>query len=974
MTHSEDLLEEFQEMRRAAERKAAMAPEALKAMSPEEIKHTVHELQVHQIELEMQNNNLRAIHTQLDAARARYFDLYDLAPVGYVTISEKGLILEANLAAATLLGVGRNMLAKRPFSQFILREDQDVYYLRRKQLVETGLPQRVELRMLKSDGEMFWSGLDAIAAQDDDGMPACRIIITNISKRMQVQEALRERNEDLEESQRIAHVGSWHLNISTNEVIWSEELYRMYGFDPSLPPPPYSEHCKIFTPESWERLTKALSETTELGIPYELELKTVRPDGSHGWMWVHGERVLDGKGATVGLRGAAQNITDRKQIEQIQTFLAKTSGGISDEPFFYALARFLAENLSMDFVCIDRLEGDGLIARTEAVWNDGKFEDNVTYALKDTPCGDVVGQQVCCFPDQVCQLFPNDPVLKDLRAESYVGVTLFDHTGKPIGLIAVISQKPLANRALAEAALKMVAVRAAGELERKQADAEKEQFMTAINQVAETIMITDAEGTIQYVNPAFEMVNGYTGEEAMGKNPRILQSGQHDNTFYQQMWNTLLRGETWSGRIVNKKKDGTLYTEEAVISPVKDGFGKTVNYVAVKRNMTEELKREEQFRQSQKMEAIGQLAGGVAHDFNNILQAILGYSEILLGRLNEGTQEHRDVAEIKKSASCAADLTRHLLTFSRKQPLEKKSVSLNAFIEDTQGMIKMMLEGNIIPVLDLAQDLPLVSADAGQLSQIIMNLSVNARDAMPNGGQLTFKTENIQFSPDAASAMPGAVAGDFVCLAVTDTGYGMSQQVKDHLFEPFFTTKGIGKGTGLGLSVLYGIVKQHNGWIAVDSEEGRGTTFKIYLPVFSTKACASEAQPAPKSEPKHILLVEDDPEIRRMVVQLLQSAEYQISEAESAEEALALFNSEPEKFDLLFSDIVMPGQNGVELADVIRQKKPALPVLLYSGYMNPRERWGNFDSKGYRFLQKPFTITTLLMAVFEALANVNQPE
>jgi two-component system cell cycle sensor histidine kinase/response regulator CckA len=687
----------------------------------------------------------------------------------------------------------------------------------------------------------------------------------------------------------------------------------------------------------------------------DLENWNLTKDGRRICLLTSGTPIFGNAGEFLGYRGVDTDITERKQAEEE---LQK-----SEEIFRSTISDLLVG------VVVHAADSSVLVSNSQASHILGLNKEQMTGKQAVDPAWNFVHEDLSVMK---VENYPVSRVISTGKriANQILGIKRPDReeiTWVSLSAGPVFSEKKVLIR---------IITNFMDITERKQAEAEKERFLTAIDQVEETIVITDADGTIQYVNPAFEMVSGYTCEEAIGQNPRIIQSGEHDDTFYQQMWNTLLRGETWSGRMVNKKKDGTLYTEEAVISPVKDGFGKTVNYVAVKRNVTEELKREEQFRQSQKMEAIGQLAGGVAHDFNNILQAILGYSEILLGRLNEGTQEHRDVAEIKKSASCAAYLTRQLLTFSRKQPLEKKSVNLNAFIEDTQGMIKMMLEGNIIPVLDLAQDLPLVSADAGQLSQIIMNLSVNARDAMPNGGQLTFKTENIQFSPDAASAMPGAVAGDFVCLAVTDTGYGMSQQVKDHLFEPFFTTKGIGKGTGLGLSVLYGIVKQHNGWIAVDSEEGRGTTFKIYLPVCSTKACASEAQPAPESEPKHehILLVEDDPEIRRMVVQLLQSAEYQISEAESAEEALALFNSQPEKFDLLFSDIVMPGQNGIELADVIRQKKPALPVLLYSGYMNPHERWGNFDSKGYRFLQKPFTITTLLMAVYEALADVNQPE
>lgn len=503
--------------------------------------------------------------------------------------------------------------------------------------------------------------------------------------------------------------------------------------------------------------------------------------------------------------------------------------------------------------------------------------------------------------------------------------------------------------------------------ERKKAEEALRRLSTAIEQSPETVMITDTKGVIQYVNPAFETISGYTREEALGLNPRILNSGQHEAKFYSNLWKTITSGEIWNGRFINKRKDGVLYTEEATISPVRDSTGTTTGYVAVKRDITEDLFKEEQFRQAQKMEAVGQLAGGVAHDFNNILQAILGFSEILLNKMDSKTEEYRYGTEIEKAARRASDLTQQLLAFSRKQSVNKQRLNLNGAVRDAEILLHMLLGGNIRCTLDLAADLHPIYADSGQLTQIIMNLAVNARDAMPDGGRLNIATENIHFDPQTAASLPDAEPGHFVCLSVTDTGTGMTQEVKDHLFEPFFTTKSVGKGTGLGLAVVYGIVKQSKGWMHVYSELGKGTTFKIYLPT------GDPSIPAPfgaiPEDQTGILLVEDDIDTRNLVLRILKPVGYEIITASTAEEALDLFNQSPAGFiGLLFSDVILPGQSGIDLAEELRKKSPDLPILLFSGYRDPRERWTEIDRKGYFFLQKPFSVTSLLAAVHDTLA------
>jgi PAS domain S-box-containing protein len=500
----------------------------------------------------------------------------------------------------------------------------------------------------------------------------------------------------------------------------------------------------------------------------------------------------------------------------------------------------------------------------------------------------------------------------------------------------------------------------------QQRTAELLRLSTAIEQSPEAVVITDPDGTIQYVNPAFERITGYSSPEAIGRNSGILKSGQHDASFYSDLWKTISSGKIWEGRFVNKRKDGIFYTEDASISPVRDPSGTITGYVAVKRDITSELAKEEQFRQSQKMEAVGHLAGGIAHDFNNILQAILGFSEILQARLTKDSEECRNAFEIQKAARRAAEITQHLLAFSRKQPVDRKRINLNAAIRDAEVLLQLLLGNKSKCILELSPSPQEVYADHSQITQIIMNLAVNARDAMPDGGRLTIATENITFDPLSAAALPGAEPGTFVCLSVTDTGCGISREAKEHLFEPFFTTKEVGRGTGLGLAVVYGIVKQNKGWLHVYSEEGEGTTFKVYLPVCEA---AIQEKPADRTNNGRILLVEDAAETRNLVIRILNTSGYETVATASAEEALELFRRQKGDFDLLFSDMTLPAKSGLELADELRAENPNLPVLLYSGYQDQRERWTKLESKGYRFLQKPFAVTGLLAAVHDALAE-----
>ncbi|MDF7807929.1 PAS domain S-box protein [Pontiellaceae bacterium B12219] len=498
--------------------------------------------------------------------------------------------------------------------------------------------------------------------------------------------------------------------------------------------------------------------------------------------------------------------------------------------------------------------------------------------------------------------------------------------------------------------------------ERTVAEAELRRLSTAIEQSMEAVLITDTSGIIQYANPAFETTTGYRVKEAIGQNPRMLKSDVQNKDFYSNLWKTISSGNTWDGRIVNKRKNGTLYTEEASISPIKDADGRIVNYVAVKRDISEELIKEEELRQAQKMEAIGQLASGVAHDFNNILQGIQGFSELLQMTLGHGTQEYDNAAEIHKASLRAAELTRQLLTFSRKQTFHPQKIELNHAVSDAEALLHILLGETFELVLDLSEIPESIIADQGQLSQTIMNLAVNARDAMPQGGRLTISTRTVVFEQQDVAAIPNAQTGSFACLAVTDNGCGMTTEITERIFDPFFTTKDVGSGTGLGLSVVYGIIQQCNGWIHVYSEVGLGTTFRLYFPLDSSqkKNRGNRPRTSAYQASKRILLVEDQPDIRGMAIKLLSAAGYRVKAVSSAEAGLEAFKTSQGEFELLMSDMVLPGMDGSQLADALREINPTLPVMLFSGYSDHKTRWKHLEERDYVFMTKPFMAKKLI--------------
>lgn len=496
----------------------------------------------------------------------------------------------------------------------------------------------------------------------------------------------------------------------------------------------------------------------------------------------------------------------------------------------------------------------------------------------------------------------------------------------------------------------------------KRAKAERSRMMAAIEQVGEGIFVTDAQGTIQFVNPAFKRMTGYSGEEAVGQNLRILKSGEQDELFYRNLWETISGGKTWSGRMVNKRKDGTLYTEETTISPVRDALGQIVNYVAVGRDITDHLRLAAQFQQAQKMEAIGLLAGGVAHDYNNMLTVILGYAELAQRKVDPTQSLYSDLEEIIKAGKRSTGITRQLLTFARKQTIIPVVLDLNKAVTNMLNMLRRLI-GEGIDLLWLpGQERALVKMDPVQVDQMLANLCLNARDAIADVGKITIETGNVVFDEAYCADHVGFVAGEYVLLAVSDNGCGMAKETLDQIFEPFFTSKEVGQGTGLGLSMVYGIVKQNHGFINVYSEPGKGTTFKIYLSRCAGQAVDAQGERAveiPLSHGETVLLVEDEPALLKMSKMMLQKIGYRVLAAGTPGEAIGLAKKHADEIRLLLTDVVMPGMNGKDLAERVHALCPNMKILFMSGYsVNMIASQGVLD-ESVNFIEKPFSMNDL---------------
>ena len=540
-----------------------------------------------------------------------------------------------------------------------------------------------------------------------------------------------------------------------------------------------------------------------------------------------------------------------------------------------------------------------------------------------------------------------------LRWLAAYGKLEFDETGLPVRLVGCIQDIT----------------------ERKLVEAELRKLSQAVEQSPVSIVITDLEAKIRYVNPHLTKASGYTLKEVIGKNPKIFHSRETPAETYQAMWQALTAGQTWRGEFVNKRKNGERLVESVVIAPVLGSDGQPTHYLAIKEDITERKSIEAQFLHAQRMEAIGSLAGGIAHDLNNILSPVMLMSGLLQGSL-QNLRDKEIMSTMQTEVRRGAEIVRQLLTFSRGLGGEKVTMQLRHLVSDVMAMMRETFPREIELQLSVPPSLWTVSADSTQMHQVILNLCVNARDAMPQGGRLTIRGHNANMA-EGDPALPDKVqAGTYVVLEVSDTGHGISPEHLARIFEPFFTTKPIGKGTGLGLSTLMGIVRNHGGFVRVDSAVGQGTTFHVYLPAIPDGTFAAppaEAATKVSAQNELILVVDDEQSIRKASQLVLEEQGYRVMLAENGEDGLVRYLQHRHELMLVITDLMMPVMNGPKFIRSLRTLDPDMPVVAFSGATST-EVLVELDALGIvDVLSKPFSGKRLVELVHSKITPAALP-
>jgi len=496
----------------------------------------------------------------------------------------------------------------------------------------------------------------------------------------------------------------------------------------------------------------------------------------------------------------------------------------------------------------------------------------------------------------------------------------------------------------------------------------------AVEQAGESILITDKEGTIEYVNPSFTKITGYAAEEVLGRNPNMLKSGEQAGEYYDRLWKTICNGEVWQSSIVDRRKDGSRFPSMLSISPINDSNGQITHYVGIQQDMTEHELLEAKFRQSQKMEALGTLVGGIAHDFNNMLTGMAGNLYLAKERVADFPDVVEKLDAVEKLSYRAAAMIKQLMIFARKGSVEKKPFGLTAFLKETCKLHAVSIPGSISFRTEFCHDELVVSGDTTQLQQVLLNLLNNARDAVAGMPDPAISLTVEQVEADESFMIGHSLTGSrsFAHLVVKDNGSGISDAYKDHIFEPFFTTKEVGAGTGLGLAMSYGTIQAHGGILEVDSTLGNGSSFHIYLPIIAERNIESESgyfTEVASGNGEFILIADDDAGVRASSKDVLEKLGYRVLEASDGLEAVAVFTANRESISLVIMDIIMPKLGGLQAAERIRALCPDAKVVFSTGYDKERLLKGEMPSDESVFLYKPYSVQNFSQMVREQLGS-----
>ncbi|MFN7943610.1 MAG: PAS domain S-box protein [Thermoanaerobaculia bacterium] len=818
-----------------------------------------------------------------------------------------------------------------------------------RRILESGVPEVVEETLQTADGERVFHVSKAPFRDEAGRIVGVVNSARDITGRKRAEEALREREYMFAASQRFAHVGSWNWKIGDSKVWWSDETYRLYGLSPDMGAPDFEFFFEIVHPEDRPKLREWVRTAVAGRHPAAVEFRALRPDGTCRVIRTEGDVIETVDGVPSRIAGTAYDVTDLLSADEAVRESERRYRELFEKS---PVALFLSEVIS---------DSAGRPIDCRFLYVNPAFERFV-----QAKAADLVGRTLFEFNPRTSRAMmerhgrvaltgvPDSWEGHSVALDTHYEATAFSpRPGQCVTFLVDISDRKRAEAALREALERERQAVSAGNVglwdwdlrsNRVQYSAEwKRQIGYAEDEISD-----DFDEWRTRVHPE-DIDRCLSAVRAFLANP----------------------GPKYEVEFRFRHRDGSYRHILARASVVRDEKGRPERMLGSHVDVTERTELQAQFLQAQKMESVGRLAGGLAHDFNNLLTVINGTAELAMRGLQDGDPLREDLDAIDRAGRRAAQLTRQLLAFSRKQVLQPTVLDLNAVIADMQKMLTRLIGEDVTLAFAPTEELGLVRADRGQIEQVLLNLAVNARDAMPGGGTLTISTANVDLDETRAELRPPVVAGRFVMFSVGDTGIGMDQATQNRIFEPFFTTKGVGKGTGLGLSTVYGIVAQSGGHIGVHAEVGKGTSFEIHLPRVAGVAEADRSTPSDSAVrgSETILLVEDDEALRRLTERALESAGYDVLVAANGGEALLLLEEFPGPVHLLLTDVVMPGMSGRDLADRLREMRRDMRVLFCSGYTDDTILHHGVLDDLTNFISKPYTVAALAGKVREVLGR-----
>ncbi len=758
----------------------------------------------------------KSMERELRQSREMYRELVENINDLIYTLNLEGCITYVSPVVRNVLGYEPSEILGKHYINLVDPRDHQRIRAAWDNIIAGNLRPR-EYRMITRSGDAIWVRTSSRPVLAGDRVIGVQGVLTDVTDRKNAEETLRDSELRLSHAEQVANLGSWEMDIATGKAVWSDQFYRICGFEPGAIEPSSKVGFTLIHPDDRERAAQAVTRAINEGGIYSIEKRIVRPDGTEVWVESRGLVECNATGEPVRLVGSFLDITERKKAEE---------------------------------------------------------------ELKES----------------------------------------------------------------------------------------EEKFRSILEHMADMVFLLDDNGMVTYVSPSSEKLFGYMPEEMQGRHFRDFVFTEDLEQSYAAFQHTLDSDTAIRLVLRMKRQDGTVIYGE--LSGVRSRYGNKSATVGIVRDITERKALEHQLIQAQKMETVGRLAGGIAHDFNNILTVINTNAEISLMFMPENDPYYEAFAEIKKAGERAAALTHQILAFSRKQIIEPKVVNLNAILLEMDKMLRRLIGEDIELVTIPGDELMPVFFDPGQIAQILTNLVVNSRDAMPHGGKLTIATRNVAVDDNFCRVHPGINPGKYVLLMVADTGRGMDEETLSHVFEPFFTTKSLGNGTGLGLATCHGIVKQNNGGIFISSAPGQGTTVEVYLPAqqrANENISASKSRTELYGGSERILLVEDDPDIRKITGNFLSKAGYRVLTAANGEEGFGIARNSGEGIDLLITDMVMPLMSGRELAERVKAMNKDTKILFMSGYTNDLIQHHGVLEPHINFMQKPFSIKEFAKKVRDIL-------